>query len=273
VVCLRGTTPARLDQLTALCHRFERVSYYRDDCPSRRARRLFSRVSTRIGRQLRRFVASVESPAGRVWPKLPHGLKIISAEGPASGIARIAVDKDFMKGHVVQDTTTSILLPAMETNFYQFFANFARWPQAELHEGPKLTCLLTRTPLRILNGVLRVQLSIKRIDENIEGVLDRFRQSATPMTWHTGPSTRPTDLGTYLGRHGLTLIEDLPWMAADLHALKEKPPTPMGLTIHEVTDSESRKLWLQTFGLVLQSRLPASSWTSWATSALGVTGP
>src|SRR5262249_17283395 len=69
-----------------------------------------------------------------------------------------------------------------------------------------------------------------------------------PMLWHTGPSTRPTDLGAILLAHGLTHVEDEPGMAADLLALDEEvAPLPAALAFTPVQDTAALRAWIDVW--------------------------
>jgi GNAT superfamily N-acetyltransferase len=81
------------------------------------------------------------------------------------------------------------------------------------------------------------------------------------MSWWAEPGTQPTDLGKYLMAHGLTYTDGGPGMAADLLALNEDLPTPSGLTIEHVEDTETLKKW--AYASIIGLEHPETNVTIW----------
>lgn len=145
---------------------------------------------------------------------------------------------------ILKDFSAPTLVAALEANQWEAFAYFARSLQAELHDDPDMLCVVTGIPYAMFNGVFRAQLAPGDVDTKIDGTLNYFKSRKVPMTWWTGPATRPADLGEHLEAHGLTHAGDLAGMAVDLLALNEDLPIPSDLTIERVSDVETLKEWL-----------------------------
>lgn len=79
------------------------------------------------------------------------------------------------------------------------------------------------------------------------------------MAWLFGPSTRPTDLGSRLEKHGWTLDDEAPVMAVDLHSLDEHLSLPSHLTIKRVSDWETFKTLLRI--MTVGSEIPEEGLT------------
>lgn len=141
------------------------------------------------------------------------------------------------------------LVKAIEANQLRFLADLGRSPQVELHDDLEILWFVTGIPFPRFNRVLRAQFEPDDIDARIEAALAPFKSRKVPVIWHTGPTTRPADLGQRLIAHGLTQTGDEPGMAVDLLALDDDPPVPSALTIEQVGDVEALKRWSHIFAL------------------------
>jgi ribosomal protein S18 acetylase RimI-like enzyme len=164
-------------------------------------------------------------------------------------------------GYVLKDFSVPALVGAIEANQLGYLADLGRSPQVELHDDPEVTWFITGFPFPRLNRVLRAQFELDDIDAKIEAMLVPFKSRKVPMIWHTGPTTRPIDLGQRLIAHGLTHSGDEPGMAIYLLALEDEPPMPPGLTIESVSDAETLRKWSHTLTL-------AFDWSEGAGDAL-----
>lgn len=82
------------------------------------------------------------------------------------------------------------------------------------------------------------------MDATIEETLAHFRsRRVARVSWWTEPGTQPTDLGEHLLAHGLVYADGTTGMAVDLLVLNEDLPTPTGLAIEHVDDTEKLKKW------------------------------
>ena len=148
---------------------------------------------------------------------------------------------------ILKDLSTPALVMAIEANQFELWRILAKMLQTELHHEPDMIWLSTDIPFYLCNIVGRVQLDTNDINARIDATLTRFKSRGVPMSWWTGPATRPTDLGKYLEAHGLTHVEDYPGMAVDLLTLNVDLSVPPGLTIERVGDVEGLEKWIHPF--------------------------
>jgi len=117
---------------------------------------------------------------------------------------------------ILKDFSPPALIMAIEANQFELWRILAQMLQVELHHEPDMIWLSTDIQFYLCNLVGRVQFDPNDIDARIDETLTRFKSRGMPMSWWTGPATRPTNLGKYLEAHGLTHVEDYPGMAVDL---------------------------------------------------------
>ncbi len=160
-------------------------------------------------------------------------------------------------GHFLEDFSAPALAKAIEANQIGHLADLGRSPQVELHEGRALTCFVSDIPYPAFNRVLHARFEADDADAEIEATLGIFKSRKVPMTWHTGPSTRPLDMGRRLLAHGLAQLEDEPGMAIDLLSLDVDPPMPSALTIERVRDLKALRAWVYNFDRNFQLPGPA----------------
>jgi hypothetical protein len=132
---------------------------------------------------------------------------------------------------MVEDTSTTAVVPALEANMAAFWAGYGRAPGAEIYEEEDLLRVLTGASEPLFNGVFRASLPPDAVDGAIAETLARVASRRVPMYWWVGPSTRPADLGTHLERRGFTHVGNSPAMAVELHAGSLNLLLP-GLSIH-----------------------------------------
>jgi GNAT superfamily N-acetyltransferase len=143
---------------------------------------------------------------------------------------------------ILKDLSAPVLVAAIKANAFEWWRYLGTSPKAEFYDSPQLTWLRSGISNSFVNCVLRTQLGPEEVDTSIEGTLAHFRNVAA-MSWWTEPGTQPTDLGVYLLAHGLAYTDGGPGMAVDLLELNEDLPTPTGLTIEHVDDTEALKKW------------------------------
>jgi ribosomal protein S18 acetylase RimI-like enzyme len=170
---------------------------------------------------------------------------------------------------ILTDFSTPALIEAIEANQLAFMADLGRSPQVALQDDPEITWFVTGVPSPGFNRVLRAQFEADNLDAKIETTLDLFRSRALPMLWHTGPSTRPADLGKRLIAHGLMCTADEPGMAADLLLLGDDPPLPPGLRIRHVRDLETLEAWSRTVAQAFGSSDSVGDAKFWIEASLG----
>jgi GNAT superfamily N-acetyltransferase len=150
---------------------------------------------------------------------------------------------------MVEDTSATAVVEALEANMAAFWAGYGRAPGAELHEGDDLLRVVTGISEPLFNGVFRASLSPDAVDGAIAETLARVASRRVPMFWWVGPSTRPTDLDAHLERHGFAHAGSSPAMAMDLRTLPENPPEIPGLAIEPVGGLEELRSWARAAAL------------------------
>ena len=157
------------------------------------------------------------------------------------------MEGDKQMREILKDFSPPALIMAIEANQFELWRILAQMLQVELHHDSDMIWLSTDIPFYLCNLVGRVQFDPNDIDARIDVTLARFKSRGMPMSWWTGPATRPTDLGKYLEAHGLTHVEDYPGMAVDLLKLNVDLSVPPGLTIERVEDVEGLEKWIHPF--------------------------
>jgi ribosomal protein S18 acetylase RimI-like enzyme len=145
---------------------------------------------------------------------------------------------------ILEDLSDASLVQAIEGNLFAFFPLLDAWPSAEVHETPELMWSITDIPFPLFNSVLRARLTPGKVDEHISAAIDRCKSREVPMLWRTGPSTKPSDLGSLLLQRGFH-ESDVPGMAANLNSLSDDVELPEKVVIREVDTDEELQDWCQ----------------------------
>jgi ribosomal protein S18 acetylase RimI-like enzyme len=149
---------------------------------------------------------------------------------------------------LLRDLSTSALAEAIKGNLFEYYRYLGRSPQAEFHDSPQLTWLLTGIPHPFLNNVLHTRLAPDNVDNSIAQTLAYFASKGmTQLSWWTEPGTQPADLAEHLLAHGLVYTDGGPGMAVELSELNEDLSAPAGLMIEPVADSGALARWARAF--------------------------
>ncbi|MHB8909625.1 MAG: GNAT family N-acetyltransferase [Syntrophales bacterium] len=136
---------------------------------------------------------------------------------------------------------------AIEANLFDAWRFLSAIPNVEYHHGPKLIRYIGGVPFPLCNSIMRANLSAGAIDVQIREALAPITSRHLPLLWWVGPATRPAGLGKYLERAGLSPVEEIPGMAADLRAMTDDAADPSGLEIREVRDAALLAQWIEVF--------------------------
>jgi GNAT superfamily N-acetyltransferase len=140
--------------------------------------------------------------------------------------------------------SASTLTTAIEANILDHVRAVAsRSPHVELHDQPDLLWISSDIAHPYLNRVYRALLRTEDVDERIEETLSYFQSRGSPLSWHLGPSSGPSDLGKRLEEAGLARLEDEAGMALDLSSFAHGLGMPAGLEIETVTDAQRLRSW------------------------------
>jgi ribosomal protein S18 acetylase RimI-like enzyme len=135
---------------------------------------------------------------------------------------------------------------AIEANMCAYWLSLAQGPPAARSDGRDLKWAYTGYP--VLNRVTGAQFEEGETDARIAEVLQRFRAWGAGVTWLTGPSTRPPDLGQRLERHGFSYQGAWTGMALDLSGAATPDSRPSGLTVGPADGGAARRVWLEVIG-------------------------
>lgn len=141
------------------------------------------------------------------------------------------------------------LLQALEENYTKFWFNL----DVETHFGIQITQVITGIPHPLLNNILRAQFTNSLADEQIEQMIFQFKKRDLPFSWWVDHRSSPKDLGTRLKKH-LSYLGTFPYMAIYLQDLDISAPSPQGLDIVNVNDTEMLSSW----GEILQTAFQLS---------------
>lgn len=124
------------------------------------------------------------------------------------------------------------------------WTQLGRLPGCTLHDDDGL--VFFETPVRHIpfNAVVRTKLAGgTAADRAIESVLARMRERDANVWWMVHPSATPTDLGGRLAAAGLSLVEEMSFMALDLEQ-RDPTPLPPGVEIAVADDEAARRTYL-----------------------------
>jgi GNAT superfamily N-acetyltransferase len=170
----------------------------------------------------------------------------------------------------LHDFATSALAEAIEANTIESMADLGRSSQVTLYRKPDIAWFVTGMPYPSFNRVLHAQFESADVDARIEAALAPFQARNLPMAWHTGPTTRPSDLGERLIAHGLRCTSDEPGMAVDLRALDDDAQLPPDLTIERVSDLAGLRAWSEIFTTAFGQPASAAEATVAVETDLGI---
>jgi GNAT superfamily N-acetyltransferase len=141
--------------------------------------------------------------------------------------------------------TTAEFTEAADTNLNEKSLSFARLPGGEIH-GSNPVWFITTSHVAGYNGIVKANFpvdSTTTIDESIEKALHPFHERSRSLTWWTGPSTHPSNLGARLQAHKFVHNRDMIGMAAEIDDLKSPYDSLPSLHIEEVRDPQSLAEW------------------------------
>jgi GNAT superfamily N-acetyltransferase len=148
---------------------------------------------------------------------------------------------------IVQGVDPSTIATVIEASINAYLLSFACLPGAISHEGPEVVWIDSGMADATFNSVVYASFEPETADALIESVLSHFRRRSRPVTWHVGPSTRPSDLGRFLLAHGLTHSEDEPGMAIEIGHMRDDVPAAPDLTLETVRDEQSLEDWISVW--------------------------
>jgi hypothetical protein len=82
---------------------------------------------------------------------------------------------------IVQDLSTTTVVPALEANMVAFWTGYGRAPGVELCEGDDLVRVVTGVSEPLFNGVFRARLIPNAVDSAIARTLAHVAPRRVPM--------------------------------------------------------------------------------------------
>lgn len=148
---------------------------------------------------------------------------------------------------ILEDLSPGAIVKAMEANLFQYYWPYSELPQGEIHFEPGCTWFVSGVPERWFNGVADTRFEEINLEGQVENILKHFRQRGLPMSWNTGPGTRPATLGAALEAQGFNREGEEPGMALDLLHMNEATRHPAQLTIEPVLDLPTLEEWISVW--------------------------
>ena len=125
-------------------------------------------------------------------------------------------------------------IQANEENLFGLFESLVGFPRVQVTRNAMALRTFSEVPFPLFNSVLGARLSEAAVDATVMGLLAPYVDQGVPMTWWTGPSTRPVDLPKVLERNGLVPVASSPCMSLDLRAWVDDTRPIAGFRIERV---------------------------------------
>jgi GNAT superfamily N-acetyltransferase len=144
---------------------------------------------------------------------------------------------------MLTDFSPAALTAAIQENLFAFARSFAVLDDATLVDTADLQRLLVpNVENPFFNSVFHARLDDEHLDQQIDAALAPYHRLGLSAYWWSFGMPPPA-LADRLFQRGLWSIRN-EGMAADLHALNEDIPVPIGLQIERVADEATFKTWL-----------------------------
>jgi GNAT superfamily N-acetyltransferase len=141
------------------------------------------------------------------------------------------------------DVTLRTTPHPLESNLWALNQDFARLPEAVVHDDPDLLWYAVPGTNSWLNGASRSSLG-QDAAERVGEAVSTWQGLGMAAMWHQTPSSRPDGLGDILAGHGF--VPSLqPGMA--LMVDRSFAPGPPELVVEAATDAADVRAWVDTF--------------------------
>ena len=154
------------------------------------------------------------------------------SETPGEGVQRI-----------VTDLSREARIQANEENLFGLFESLVGYPRVQVTRGALALRTVSDIPFPLFNSVLGARLSEANVEATVRGLLAPYVDRGLPMTWWTGPSTRPADLSKVLERSGLVPVASQPCLSLALEAWQEDVRPIAGFRIERVWNPGLARDW------------------------------
>jgi GNAT superfamily N-acetyltransferase len=141
------------------------------------------------------------------------------------------------------DVSWEARIRANEENLFGLFEALVGFHRIEVTRDAIALRTISDVPFALFNSVLGARLSERNVDATVVGILAPYVDRGLPMTWWTGPSTRPTDLPKVLERNGLVPASTAPCLSLALQSWAgDARPIP-GFRIERVWNRSLARDW------------------------------
>jgi GNAT superfamily N-acetyltransferase len=147
-----------------------------------------------------------------------------------------------------------------ELNYIAYWTNACRFGNAEFTDDKGITYCITGLQQEILNVILKCNLDEEVVESRIDDAIKYFRTKKIPMTWHTGLTTRPRNIGMYLEARGFPHDYDLIAMAVDMDRLNEQFTSKGCVEIVRVNSADQSRNWTECLVSSWDSPKEAVAW-------------
>lgn len=148
---------------------------------------------------------------------------------------------------IISDFSPRALALAIEKNMHAYFEDMNCSDDIEFYSEENLKWFFSGQKVARLNRILMAKFNEEKVDAQIEKLLEPFKENQIPLTWHTGPSTLPTNLGDKLLVHGFELKSIEPGMAADLEKIDEEYQVDGYFELKRIYTEEETEKWCEIF--------------------------
>jgi GNAT superfamily N-acetyltransferase len=143
----------------------------------------------------------------------------------------------------IDDISSDVLLPALESNMASFWSAYGRGKDCTLEFTPNRVWFYTGIPVALFNGVVSAKMTDDDVEPTVDSLQAKINERGAPALWWLGPQSTPENLSSLLEQYGLQNVGETPGMAADLLALNSAPKTIQDFRIEKVNSVERQALW------------------------------
>ena len=147
--------------------------------------------------------------------------------------------------YILKDFSKQSLTEATMNNLIDWCRYFSETSEISILDTDELFRFDRGFTSFAMQGIWYTNLKHDTIDERIEEVIEYFTSRSMPFFWIYVPGySKPDNIVDYLEAHSfIKKMEGTPGMAVDLEKLRDDRPTPSGLSVRQVDDPESNRLW------------------------------
>ena len=142
--------------------------------------------------------------------------------------------------------STDDIIEAIEKNQHAYLADYGRCTLIDLHQTEEMLWFISKMPQSRFNRIIHARFDEQDAIYKIRETIKHFESQNIPLLWHTGPSSRPTDLNKLLVENGMTNVREEAGMAlipADINTTAG----PAEFEVREVSNDLMLHDWSHVF--------------------------